>query len=247
MQGRILTLAGALALALGLAAPAAAAPDVTVDVDPLSGVQLGKRIDLTGAAKDGAEPLKGREVRLEVRRFPYRGAWKQRGTRTTDAQGEFTFTPKLNRNHEVRVRLVGRGVLPGDGTYALPEGDTLSVVRDVYVLPAFTLDFEELRRGVIRITQVYSVPKDVKLRKATRFYVGPCRLKQGRCTAKRAPLVAKAKTKKLRKGRYRARAKVKIPARYDGRFQYVSCFPYSPGSGMGDPDLRCPKQRARIR
>ena len=245
MNGRILILAGALAL--GLAAPAAAAPDVSVDVDPLSGVQLGKRIDVSGAAKDGDTPLAGREVRLEVRRFPYRGAWKPRGTRTTDARGEYAFTPRLNRNHEVRVRLVGRGVLPGDGTDVPPEGDLLSVVRDVYVLPAFTLDFEELRRGVIRITQVYSVPKDVKLTKATRFYVGPCKFEQGRCTAKRAPLKAKAKTKKLRKGRYRARATVRIPARFGGRFQYVSCFPYSPGSGMGDPDLRCPNKRARIR
>lgn len=245
MTGRILILAGALALAG--AAPAAAAPDVSLDVDPLSGVRYGKAVDLRGTASDGTKPLAGRAVRLEARRFPYRGAWKARGTRTTDARGDFAFTPKLDRNHEVRVRLVGRGVLPGDGTYVPPERDTLSVVRDVFVVPAFTLDFEQLRGGFIRITQVYSVPKGVKLTKRTRFYVGPCKLERGRCTAKRAPLEATAKTKKLRKGRYRARAKVKIPARFDGRFQYVSCFPYSPGSGMGDPDLRCPKKRARLR
>ena len=245
MTGRILILAGVLALAA--AAPAAAAPDVSLDVDPLSGVQFGKAVDLRGAATDGSTPLAGREVRLEVRRFPYRGAWQVRGTRTTDPRGEFAFRPKLDRNHEVRARLVGRGVLPGDGTYVPPEGDTLSVVRDVFVLPAFTLDFEELRAGVIRITQVYSVPKGVKLTKRTRFYVGPCKLERGRCTAKSAPLKATAKTRKLRKGRYRARAKVRIPERFDGRFQYVSCFPYSPRSGMGDPDLRCPKKRARIR
>jgi len=245
MTGRILILAGTLALAG--AAPAAAAPDVSLGVDPLSGVQFGKAVDLQGTATDGSVPLAGREVRLEIRRFPYRGAWKVRGTRTTDARGAFAFAPKLDRNHEVRVRLVGRGVLPGDGTYVPPEGDTLSVVRDVFVLPAFTLDFEELRRGVIRITQVYSVPKGVKLTKRTRFYVGPCKLKRGRCTAKSAPLKATAKTKKLRKGRYRARAEVRIPQRFNGRFQYVSCFPYSPRSGMGDPDLRCPKHRARIR
>ena len=58
---------------------------------------------------------------------------------------------------------------------------------------------------------------------------------------------AAAATKELRTGRYRARATVKIPRRFDGRFQYVSCFPYSPGSGMGDPDLRCPKRSARVR
>jgi len=245
MTGRLLILAGALALAG--AAPAAAAPDITLDVDPVGGVRLGRAVELDGAATDGATPLAGREVRLEVRRFPYKGAWKQRGTRTTDPQGRFSFAPKLDRNHEVRARLVGRGVLPGDNPYALPEGDTVSVVRDVFVLPAFTLDFEELRTGVIRITQVYSVPKDVKLTKPTRFYVGPCKLAGGRCTAKRAPLKAVARTKKLRKGRFRARARVRIPERFDNRFQYVSCFAYSPGSGMGDPDLRCPRKSARIR
>ena len=112
-------------------------------------------------------------MRLEVRRFPYTGAWKARGETRTDGEGGFAFAPKLDRNHEVRARLVGRGVLPGGGPYALPEGDVLSIVRDVFVLPAFTLDFEQLRTGLIRISQVYSVPRDVKLTKATRFYVGP--------------------------------------------------------------------------
>ncbi|HYI19049.1 MAG TPA: hypothetical protein VD836_10090 [Solirubrobacteraceae bacterium] len=245
MTVRLLILAGALALTG--AAPAAAARDVSLTVDPVGGVRLGRAIDLRGTATDGTTPLAGRTVRLEVRRFPYTGAFKERGETRTDGEGDFAFAPKLDRNHEVRARLVGRGVLPGDGAYTPPEGDVLSIVRDVYVLPAFTLDFEQLRKGLIRVSQVYSVPRDVKLTKATRFYVGPCRLSGGRCTAKRAPLKAVAKTKKLRKGRYRARAKVRIPARFDGRFQYVSCFPYSPGSGMGDPDLRCPKKRARIR
>ena len=78
MTGRILIVAAAIALAG--AAPAAAAPDVSLDVDPLSGVQFGKRIDVTGTATDGGTPLENRQVRLESRRFPYRGAWKLRGT-----------------------------------------------------------------------------------------------------------------------------------------------------------------------
>ena len=56
--------------------------DVTLDVDPLSGVRLRQgRSTSTGTATDGSSRSPGREVRLEVRRFPYRGAWKQRGTR----------------------------------------------------------------------------------------------------------------------------------------------------------------------
>jgi hypothetical protein len=51
----------------------------------------------------------------------------------------------------------------------------------------------------------------------------------------------------VRAGRYVARATVRIPRSFRGRFQYASCFRYSPGSGMGDPGQRCPKRYARLR
>jgi hypothetical protein len=227
----------ALLLLLGLAAPAAA-NQVSIEAGPDGGVRLGGVNTITGAVTDDAgAPLAGREVRLEVRRHPFAGVWRRRATTTTDAAGAYAFRPELDRNHEVRVRLVG----------TLPEADTLSVVRNVFVLPAFKLSFAQRADGKIRVRQDYTVPEDVLLTAPTRFYVGPCDLKGQRCTAKLAPLVAVAKTKQVRKGRYRATATVKIPARYEGRFQYVSCFTYSKGSGMGDPDtLTCPKRRARV-
>jgi hypothetical protein len=227
----------AFLLLLGLAAPAAA-NQVSIEAGPDGGVRLGGVNTITGAVTDDAgAPLAGREVRLEVRRHPFAGVWRRRATTTTDAAGAYAFRPELDRNHEVRVRLVG----------ILPEADTLSVVRNVFVLPAFKLSFAQRANGKIRVRQDYTVPEDVLLTAPTRFYVGPCDLKGQRCTAKLAPLVAVATTKQVRKGRYRATATVKIPARYEGRFQYVSCFTYSKGSGMGDPDtLTCPKRRARV-
>jgi hypothetical protein len=227
----------AFLLLLGLAAPAAA-NQVSIEAGPDGGVRLGGVNTIAGAVTDDAgAPLAGREVRLEVRRHPFAGVWRRRATTTTDAAGAYAFRPELDRNHEVRVRLVG----------ILPEADTLSVVRNVFVLPAFKLSFAQRANGKIRVRQDYTVPEDVLLTAPTRFYVGPCDLKGQRCTAKLAPLVAVAKTKQVRKGRYRATATVKIPARYEGRFQYVSCFTYSKGSGMGDPDtLTCPKRRARV-
>ena len=236
--------ASLIAVALGLAAAApASAAEVSVGVKPADGVRLGNATAIAGRVTQQGVPLPGRTVRLEIRKHPYKGAWKRKATRTTDAQGRYAFGPRLKRNHHIRVRLDG---LPAT-EYTSPQPDTLSARRNAYVLPAFTLSFAQHGRRSIRISQTYTVPKGIKLTAPTRFYVGPCDLKGQRCTAKLAPLVAVAKTKQVREGRYRATAIVKIPRSYEGRFQYVSCFTYSKGSGLGDPEtLSCPKQSARV-
>jgi hypothetical protein len=122
-----------------------------------------------------------------------------------------------------------------------------SPLVQAYVLPAFTLTFSQRGKRVLRLRQTYTVPRDAALSAPTRFYVGPCRPQNGRCTAKRARLRAKAETRRVRAGRYLAKATVRIPRSFGGRFQYLSCFVYSPGSGMGDPDQRCPRRFARLR
>jgi hypothetical protein len=227
----------ALALVLAPAAPAAAA-EVSLDVTQEAGVRLGDATELTGTATNAGAPLAGRTLRLEVRRHPFTGQWRPRGSAVTAADGSFSFAPELNRNHQVRARLVG----------VAPEPDTISPPREAYVLPAFTLTFRERSKRVLRLVQRYTVPRDARLSAPTRFYVGPCRPGSHQsCTAKRAPFRAKARTRRVRPGRYVARATVRIPKSYDGRFQYVSCFVYSPGSGMGDPDERCPRSFARLR
>jgi hypothetical protein len=227
----------AIALALVAAAPASAA-EVSLTVEPAAGVRLGRATEMTGRAIEAGAPLAGRTVALEVRRHPFKRAWQQTGpTATTAADGSFSFSRELDRNHQVRARLVG----------VAPDPDVLSPLVQAYVLPAFTLTFSQRGKRVLRLRQTYTVPRDAALSAPTRFYVGPCRPQNGRCTAKRARLRAKAETRRVRAGRYLAKATVRIPRSFGGRFQYLSCFVYSPGSGMGDPDQRCPRRFARLR
>jgi hypothetical protein len=227
----------AIAFALTAAAPASAA-EVSLTVTPADGVRLGNPIAVAGRATEAGAPLAGRNVRLETRPHPFKGDWRTVAVAVTGADGGFSFAPELDRNHEVRARLVG----------VAPAPDVLSGKLPAYVLPAFTLSYSQRGKRVLRLRQVYRVPRDVRLSAPTRFYVGPCRPdRRGRCTAPRARFRVAAETTRVRAGRYVSRATVRIPKSYGGRFQYVSCFVYSPGSGMGDPDQRCPREFARLR
>ena len=234
-----------LAVALALALPAAAsAADVSLTLGADAGVRLGTPTAVSGSATQDGAPLPGRAVRLEVKRHPFDGDWRAVAEATTGADGRYAFAPRLRRNHQVRVRLLAA---PAADPALPPQPEALSPRRFAYVLPAFTLAFSQRGGGRIRVTQTYTVPKAVRLTAPTRFYVGPCKPDaKDRCTARRAPFAAKAETRRVRKGRYVARATVAIPAAFAGRFSYVSCFGYSKGSGMGDPDLRCPRGSVRL-
>jgi hypothetical protein len=232
-----------VAVALLAAAPASAA-DVSVRVTPSDGVRLGNSTTIAGTVTEGGVPLADRTVRLQVRKHPFKRAWRTVASQQSGADGRYSFRRRFTLNHRVRVQLVG---LPGT-QYSLPQPDTVTPRRNAYVLPAFTLAFEQRGTRRIRITQTYTVPRGVELTAPTRFYVGPCKPdEQDRCTARRAPFAKKAPTRRVRRGRYIAKATVPIPASFGGRFSYVSCFAYSDGSGMGDPEQRCPKKSVRLR
>ena len=227
----------AVVLVLATAAPAAAA-ELSLTVAPAAGVRLGSATEISGRATEAGAPLGGRIVALELRPHPFDGAWRRTAVTGTDAGGGFEFAPQLDRNQRVRARLIG----------VAPAQDVLSPRRVAYVLPAFTLSFDQRGKRELRLTQTYTVPRDVRLSAPTRFYVGPCRRgSQGECTGRRARFRAAAETVRVRAGRYRAEATVRLPRSFGGRFRYVSCFVYSPGSGMGDPDERCPRRVARLR
>jgi hypothetical protein len=226
----------ALALLLAAAAPAAAA-DVSVSVDPRDGVRLGFATKVAGVAAENGVPLAGRTVRLEARAHPFTGGWTPLAEARTGADGAYAFSRRLKRNHQVRVVLVG---VP-------PAPDLASPIAQAYVLPAFTLSFGQAGDRRIRLRQVYTVPRRVRLSAPTRFYVGPCKPdKRGECTAQRAGFRKQTRTRRVRAGRYVAKATVRIPRSYEGRFTYVSCFDYSVGSGMGNPELRCPRKSVRL-
>jgi hypothetical protein len=75
----------------------------------------------------------------------------------------------------------------------------------------------------------------VRLKEPTIFYVG----RGGRSSA---PRVATGKLERIRAGRYRSTAIVRLPAAWEGRFRYASCFRYTGGSGMGNPRASCPRR-----
>jgi hypothetical protein len=232
-----------ITLALGLAVPASAA-EVTVRVTPADGVRLGNATTIAGRVTEGGAPQAARVVRLEVRKHPFKGKWQRLASKRTDADGRYSFAREFKRNHQVRIRLDG---VPASD-YTLPQPDTVTRRRNAYVLPAFTLAFTQRGGRRIRITQTYTVPKRVRLTAPTRFYVGPCKPdKDDVCTARRAPFAKQAKTRRVRAGRFIAKATVPIPTSFGGRFSYVSCFAYSKGSGMGDPGQRCPRKSVRLR
>jgi hypothetical protein len=206
-------------LTLLLAAPAAGAA-VTVDmkVAPVE-TQFGDPTKVTGAVAVDGVPAPGRTVQLEGKRYPFTGEPGVLATATTAADGTFAFSEELTRNTVLQVTTAG-GASPR---------------KRVYVFPATTLSFRARSSREIKLTQRYVVPRGVKLKQPTLFYVGP----RGK---DRAPRAASAKLTRTRPGRYRATALVKIPAAWKGRFRYASCFRYSGGSGMGNPRASCPRR-----
>jgi hypothetical protein len=206
-------------LVLLLAAPAAdAAVTVAMDVSPEE-TRYGEKTDITGAALLDGVPYAGQPVQLEGRRYPFEDEYVVLDTGVTGADGTYAFERELDRNWDLRVRV----------------GDGLSPKERAYVFPAFKLTFRARSSRVIRLTQRYRVPRGVRLEKPTIFYVGP----RG---AKRAPRAATGELERIRPGRYRSTALVRLPATWDGRFRYASCFRYTGGSGMGNPRSSCPKR-----
>jgi hypothetical protein len=217
-------------LALAIVPAAASAAVIDIEITPAGGADFGETQAVTGKLTGpyGA-PLVGRRVELEIRRFPYRRPFRSVGEAMTGLDGRFGFEHAFDRNHQVRV--------------VAPEFGDRSAVATVFVFPLTTLTFVLARRNVIRLVQTYRTPKGVRLTAPTLFYVG-------RAGKPRAPLAARAKTRPVRrkgkrvKGRFRARALVRIPKAWKGHFRYASCFPYN--AGMGNPKLGCPKKKYKF-
>jgi hypothetical protein len=199
-----------------VAAPAALA-DVTVSIEltPVE-AQFGQATKITGTVLSDGAPLANQPVQLDIRRYPFGPPFAPLATTTTAADGTYAFEQRLERNAQLRVI----------------AGDTKSHRVHAYVFPATTLSFRARSSRVIRLVQRYRVPKGVRLKQPTIFYVG----KRGRKTA---PRVATGKLVRTRPGRYTSSAIVRLPKSWHGRFRYASCFRYTGGSGMGNPRAGC--------
>jgi hypothetical protein len=206
-------------LMLLLAAPAAdAAVTVSMAVKPEE-TTYGDPTQIRGTALQDGTPFAGQPVVLEGRRYPFEDEFQALETGTTGADGAYAFERALDRNWDLRVR----------------AGDGLSPRQRAYVFPASELTFRARNSRVIRVTQRYRVPRGVKLEKPTIFYVG-------RRGAKRIPRAAVGELERVRAGRYRSTALVRLPAKWHGRFRYASCFRHTAGSGMGNPRAGCPRR-----
>jgi hypothetical protein len=202
-------------------ASAHAAPSLDVELARES-VQYGSAHTVSGTLADGAAPLAGREVVLEGRRYPYEGSYRVIARATTGADGAFTFEPELDRNHRLRVNV--------------PALRLDSDVLKAYTLPAFELSFRALRPGVVRLYQRYTVPRTVRLKSPTLFYLGSRR-------ATRSSMRSSGPLRRTSAGRFSSRVTITLPASWNGAFRYASCFRPTPGAGMGDPRATCPKLR----
>jgi len=203
--------------------PAPAPATLTLVVGPEGGVGYGEATRLSGRLERGGAPVAGEEIVLEARRFPYRAGYTRLRTVRTDAAGRFVLRRRFDRNHRVRARAAGAP----------------SAAVSAFVFPRSLLTYRVLRENVLALTQAYVTPRDVALRATTRFYVGP----RGARTAR---LRARSRLRRTAAGRAVARARVRVPASYEGRFQYASCFPYDPRAGMGDPEAHCPARAFRF-
>jgi hypothetical protein len=206
-------------LALLIAAPAAsAATTASIRLTP-SETQFGSTTRITGTVAVDGVAAAGQAVTLEGRPYPYDAEFVPVVTGTTGPDGTYTFAQHLDRNWQFRVTA---------------PGTTSKRVR-AYVFPDTRLTFLARNARVIRLIQRYRVPKAVKLEQPTIFYVG----RRGRRTA---PRVATGKLERIRAGRYRSTALVRLPASWNGKFRYASCFRYTGRSGMGNPRASCPKR-----
>jgi hypothetical protein len=204
---------------LAVAAPAAsAAITVQMKVSPTE-TRFGSKTTVSGTVTENGAPVAGRTVHLQGRRYPFKRDFRWLATATTAADGTFTFKREQDRNFDLRVAV----------------GDVVTPHKRVYLFPRIKLTFDARSSRVIELTQIYRVPHGVELKQPTIFYVG-------RRGAARAPRAATEDVERLASGRFRSVAVVRIPASWKGRFRYASCFRYTLGSGMGDPDAKCPKR-----
>jgi hypothetical protein len=218
---RAARIAGLAAALVAVSAGSASAAALDVAVAP-STASLGALHTVSGQMRDDAgAALAGRRISLQVRPFPFSGRWRTVDHATTDAKGRYAIDDiELDRNADVR---------------AIAFDGTTSGIARAFTYPAHRLGYHVVGKRRIRLTQTYRTPRDVRLSKRTLFYVG-----SGSATS--APVRARGKTTRVRAGRYRSVVTVMLPRAFRGRFQYASCFVYSPGSGMGDPAQGCPKR-----
>jgi hypothetical protein len=208
-------------LVLLLLPASASAAELRLSLVTEEGVQYGTPHELTGSLREGTTPLAGQSVELQGRAYPYKGDFKTLANATTRADGSFAFKRTFDRNMDLRAIAPAQAVSTDD--------------MRAYVYPRPRSTFKALSGGRLRITQFLRTAPNVRLTARSTFYLGPR-------DARTAKPFARAKPRKIGRGRFKATATVRLPRAWKGAFRYGSCFRYSEGSGMGAPGAECPRR-----
>jgi hypothetical protein len=102
---RVCVVAGAASLLIGVPA-ASAAPTLTIKPKNRTILYGGKSTKITGHLR-GVNPNSGQQIRLQDNPYPYNGFKNKGGLKRTDANGNFSFTVKPDRNTRYRALLPG--------------------------------------------------------------------------------------------------------------------------------------------
>jgi hypothetical protein len=167
--------------ALVIAVPSASA--ATISIKPKNRVILygGKSTKIVGHLS--ASPNSGQKVELQQKPYPYTAAFKKKATKSTDANGNYSFTVKPDRNTRYRVMLVSDGTVSGE--------------RSVYVngVTKWKLKFKKGSR-TIRVSFNYTFSPQLD----TSIFTGVPLRWYFKVSGQKAKRVRTSKTKRLAQG-----------------------------------------------
>jgi hypothetical protein len=224
---RACVIAGAASLVVAVPAASAA----SISIKPKNRVILygGKSTKITGHVS-GVSPNSGVRVRLERKPYPYTGSFTKYSAKNTDANGNYSFTVKPDRNTRYRAILVS------DPTVVSPE-------RAIYVngLTKWKLKFKKGSR-TIRVSFNFNFSPQVP----TSLFTGVPIRWYFKATGQKSHRVKTTKSKRLAEGVIAGNLKYTYPNSVGKRKFTVSwCFqPKKKGDvGVGVPGKafkKCP-------
>ncbi|HEX2266432.1 MAG TPA: hypothetical protein VHH14_09130, partial [Solirubrobacterales bacterium] len=171
-----------------LTLPATAnAAELSFTLETDGGVRYGSPHEAEGFLTENGLPLAGQPIEIQARRYPYDGEFRTVLSLVTDERGAYGFRRRFDRNVQLRA--------------VAPAQALTSAEARAYVFPRPRSVFKALRGDRLRIVQYLRTPAGVRLKARSTFYLGPKR-------AKSAKAVARAKPKRIGRGRFKATATV---------------------------------------
>lgn len=184
-------------------------------------VELGAETALRGTLEQGDEPLVDEAVRLEEDPYPFDGDYRTVVESTSDDGGAFSFRVEPGANTAYRVTT-------GE------VSQTESKPRRVFVEPRTNLVTEPAGGGT-RFETTFRHPPDRSIQGSSVFHYATT-VAEAEATGE-LPFARITRVEQLRSGV--SVADVAIAGASPEELVYMSCFGYTPDSGLGTPNSRC--------